>query len=146
MEGEVWTMEARIVMEQNIVKILDHHEFCAFATVEGNRPKQRYMMLYNRGLSIYLVTDRKTHKVEELEDNPHVSLLFGYENGSAEGWAEIEGTCSITDNLELREHFWKPEFKDKFTGPDDSDYVVLKIDPVRIIHVSESGERHEWIE
>ncbi|MBE9915875.1 pyridoxamine 5'-phosphate oxidase family protein [Paenibacillus donghaensis] len=139
-------MEARILMEQNIVKILDHHEYCAFATVEGNKPKQRYMMLYNRGLSVYLITDRKTHKVAELQANPHVSLLFGYENGCAKGSAEIEGTCTITDERELREYLWKPEFKDKFTGPEDPDYVILKINPVRIVYVSENGEKHEWIE
>ncbi|MCJ8011997.1 pyridoxamine 5'-phosphate oxidase family protein [Paenibacillus sp. KQZ6P-2] len=139
-------MEAKIIMEQNLAKIMDRNEFCSFATIEGNRPKQRYMRLYNQGLSIHLVTDRRTHKVEELKENPHVSLLLGYEKGGTEDAVEIEGTCSISDDDELREHFWKPEFEQMFSGPKDPNYVILKVKPVRIECSSSSGEKHEWVE
>ncbi|MWV45876.1 general stress protein [Paenibacillus sp. HJL G12] len=139
-------MEAKIVMEQNLAKVLDHNEFCAFATIEGNRPKQRYMALYNQGLSIHLVSDRKTHKVEELQENPHVSLLLGYEKGGTKDVVEIEGTCTVSDNNELRKQVWKPEFEKMFSGPDDPDYVILQVKPVRIEFTSSSGEKHEWVE
>lgn len=138
-------MEAKIILEQELAKIMDHNEFCSLATIEGNRPKQRYMALYNQGLSIHLVTDRKTHKVEELEANPHVSLLMGYEKGGTKDVVEIEGTCIISDNDELRKQIWKPEFAQMFNGPEDPDYVILQIKPVRIQYISD-GEKHEWIE
>ncbi|MEC0178805.1 pyridoxamine 5'-phosphate oxidase family protein [Paenibacillus favisporus] len=139
-------MEAKIILEQNLAKILDHNQFCSFATVEGNRPKQRYMALYNQGLSIHLVTDRKTHKVEELEGNPHVSLLLGYEIGGSREVVEIEGTCKVTAEDSLRKQIWKEEFKKQFTGPDDPDYVLLEITPVRVEYTGKDGEKHEWIE
>lgn len=139
-------MEAKIVLEQNIAKILDHNQFCSFATVEGNKPKQRYMAIYNQGMTIHLVTDRKTHKVEELRDNPHVSLLLGYELGGSWEAAEVEGKCTITKDETLRNHIWREGFGKYFSGPEDPDYIILEVTPIRIEYTDKDGQKHEWIE
>ena len=47
-------------------------------------------------MNIHLATNRRTHKVEELENNPNVSLLLGYEAGGSKEVVEIEGTCEVT--------------------------------------------------
>ncbi|GAB6992178.1 pyridoxamine 5'-phosphate oxidase family protein [Paenibacillus pini] len=139
-------MNDKIKLEQEIAKIMDHNKFCSFATVEGNKPKQRYMALYNQGLSIHLVTDGKTHKVEELEENPHVSLLLGYEAGGSKDVVEIEGTCSVTKDDELRERIWNDDLKPYFSGPEDPNYVILEVKIGRIVYTDKDGDTREWIE
>lgn len=67
-------------LEQLIIKALDDNKFGSFGTIEeGNKPKVRYMAIFHEGLKIYLATNRKTHKVEELSDNPNAFVLLGYE-------------------------------------------------------------------
>lgn len=59
-------------LEQLIIRALDDNKFGSFGTIEeGNKPKVRYMAIFHEDLKIYLATNRKTHKVEELSNNPN---------------------------------------------------------------------------
>ena len=131
-------------LEQNIIKALDANPYCAFATVEGSKPKVRYMALYHEGLQLHLATDRKTHKVEELQENPHVFILAGYEAGGSKEVLEIQGTAELTKNDRLRKDLWNDDLKQWFNGPEDPDYMVLDIDPYRIEYTPQGGERFIW--
>ncbi|MGF7049006.1 general stress protein 26 [Paenibacillus sp. DS2015] len=137
----------RTRMEQEIVKALDHNKVCTFATIEGNKPKQRYMVLFNEGLSLHLATNRQTHKVEELEENPHVSLLVGYEIGGSKDVIEIEGTCAICKDEGIREKVWNPDLEKWFTGRNDPNYVVLNITPHRIEYTGQNkdNDKRVWL-
>ncbi|MFD2611043.1 pyridoxamine 5'-phosphate oxidase family protein [Paenibacillus gansuensis] len=115
-------------LQHRIMQAMDRNPVCSFATVEGNRPKVRYMMLFHEQMTVYLATDRKTHKVEELEANPHVHLLFGMDKETV----SLEGTGKVSDDPELRSKIWNREFEHWFSGPDDPDYVVLVITPSRV--------------
>ncbi|MDQ0088145.1 general stress protein 26 [Paenibacillus anaericanus] len=119
-------------LEVRIIRAIDNNKFCSLATVENGKPKQRYMAIFNDGFNIYLGTNRKTHKVEELEGNPFVSLLLGYEPGDSKEIVEIEGTCKISENDDLRKKVWNDDFKKWFEGSNDPDFVVLDITPTRI--------------
>lgn len=71
-------------LEQNIIKALDDNKFGSFGTIEaGNKPKVRYMAVFHEGLNIYLATNRKTHKVEELKDNPHAFCCLDMKRAAA---------------------------------------------------------------
>jgi general stress protein 26 len=131
-------------LEQRIIGALDKHRFAAFATVENNKPKARYMALFHENLTIHLATNRKTHKVEELQANPHVYLLLGYDGKSPSEVVEIEGTAKITSDDSLREKYWGDEFKQWFDGPQDPDYVILEITPSRIEYSGEDRQLRIW--
>ncbi|WP_438347882.1 pyridoxamine 5'-phosphate oxidase family protein [Paenibacillus sp. FA6] len=133
------------IIEQDITKILDHNKICSLATIEGNKPKQRYMMLYNEGLSIHLVSDRRTHKVEELKNNPNVSLLIGYEIGGTKEVVVMEGTCSICTDDNLKERCWNDDLKEWFDGPRDPNYVILDIQLADILYTDKDGKQRKWI-
>ncbi|MFC7680467.1 pyridoxamine 5'-phosphate oxidase family protein [Paenibacillus sp. GCM10028914] len=134
----------KLQLEQKIVKALDQNKFCTFATIEGSKPKARYMALFHEGLSIHLATDRRTHKVEELESNPHVFLLAGFELGGTQEILEIQGTASVTKNDSLRQKVWNDELKKWFEGSDDPNYIVLDIEPYRIEYTAPDQEREVW--
>lgn len=131
-------------LEQSIIKALEQNPYCSLGTVEGGKPKVRYMALFNNGLNIHLATSRKTHKVEELKDNPNVYLLLGYEAGGTKEVVEVEGTCEITKQESLRHELWNDELKQWFSGPNDPDYVILDITPARIEYTGQGMERQVW--
>lgn len=132
-------------LEQLIIKTLDANSFGSFGTIEeGNKPKVRYMAVFHEGLNIYLATNRKTHKVEELLDNPNVFLLLGYESGGSKDVLEIEATATVTKDEELRSKVWNKKLEPWFTGPEDPNYVILELTPTRIEYMGSNKEHGVW--
>ncbi|MBO2945874.1 pyridoxamine 5'-phosphate oxidase family protein [Paenibacillus sp. F411] len=131
-------------LEKKIAEALNHNKFCSFATVEGNKPKVRYMALFHDGVNLHLATDRKTHKVEELEENPNVYVLAGYEEGGSKDVIELQGIARVTKQEQLRNELWNEDFKRWFSGPDDPDYVILEIEAQRIEYTPHGGELQVW--
>lgn len=132
-------------LENNIIKALDDNKFGSFGTIEGgNKPKVRYMAVFHDGLTIYLATSRRTHKVEELKENPNACLLLGYEAGGSKDLLEIEATVEITKDENLRSKVWSKELEKWFEGPDDPDYVILELTPTRIEYTGKNKEHGVW--
>ncbi|UQZ34503.1 general stress protein [Paenibacillus sp. PK3_47] len=132
-------------LEQTIIKVLDDNKFGSFGTIEaGNKPKVRYMAVFHDGLSIYLATSRKTHKVEELKDNPNAFLLLGYEEGGGKDVLEIEATVAVTKDEGLRSKVWNESLEKWFAGPDDPDYVILELTPSRIEYYGKDEQNGVW--
>ncbi|KWX72760.1 general stress protein [Paenibacillus jilunlii] len=132
-------------LEQTIIKTLDDNKFGSFGTIEaGNKPKVRYMAVFHEGLQIYLATNRKTHKVEELRDNPNAFLLLGYEQGGGKDVLEIEATVAVTKDESLRSKVWNKELEKWFKGPDDPDYVILELQPTRIEYMGKDQQHGVW--
>lgn len=135
----------KTALEQRIVAALEENPYGSFGTVEaGNKPKVRYMAVYHEGLNVYLATDRKTHKVEELQNNPNVYLLLGYEAGGTKDVVEIEATASVSKDEGLRSKVWNPDLEKWFSGPEDPDYVILELKPGRIEYRGRGGEQGVW--
>lgn len=134
----------KLQLEQKITKALDENKYCTFATIEGDKPKARYMALFHEGLTLHLATDQRTHKIDELENNPHVCLLAGFEAGGTKEVLEIQGMASISKQEGLREKIWNEDLKNWFEGPADPNYVVLDIDPYRIEYTAPGQEREVW--
>ncbi|WNS47025.1 pyridoxamine 5'-phosphate oxidase family protein [Paenibacillus sp. MMS20-IR301] len=132
-------------LEKKIVQALDDNKFGSFGTIEaGNKPKVRYMAVFHDGLDIYLATDRRTHKVEELQTNPHACLLLGYEQGGGKDVVEIEATVTVSKNEGLRAKVWNKALEQWFKGPDDPDYVILELAPARIEYTGSNKENGVW--
>lgn len=138
-------MEAKFAMEHEVAKILDHHEYAAVAMVENQKPRLRRMPKYNKGLSIYLVTDRKSQACDP-EIRIPVSLLVGYEAGDSCEAVEIDGSLTVNKEEALRGQIWREEFSADFSGPDDPDYVILQIKPIRVEYTDKEGRKHEWFD
>lgn len=131
-------------LESQIEQALKANKFGSFGTVENGGPKVRYMAIYHEGLTIYLATDRKTHKVEELHNNPKAALLLGFEQGGTGDIVEIEGEATVSSEESLKSKVWRDDFKQYLNGPDDPDYVVIKLTPSRIEFISKGSDRQVW--
>ncbi|MCL6603423.1 MAG: pyridoxamine 5'-phosphate oxidase family protein [Paenibacillus sp.] len=132
-------------LEKKIIKALDDNKYGSFGTIEaGNKPKVRYMAVFHDGLKIYLATDRKTHKVVELKENPNACLLLGFEAGGSKDLVEIEATVDVTKDEGLRSKVWSKELEKWFEGPEDPDYVILELSPTRIEYTGKDKEHGVW--
>ncbi|WP_035051315.1 pyridoxamine 5'-phosphate oxidase family protein [Carnobacterium pleistocenium] len=112
------------------LKIIEKNTVGTMSTVSVDKPVSRYMYFFNEGFILYTLTDKRTHKVEDLEKNPNVFILLGYDTGLLNNkYVEIAGQVSITDDQSLIEHLWSPYMNAIFDGKDDPNIVVLKILP-----------------
>jgi general stress protein 26 len=131
-------------LQEKIVKALSGNPVCSFATIEGNKPKVRYMALFNDNLTIYLATNKKTHKVEELQKNPHVHILTGFDGKPSSVILQVEGTAKISQNESLKEKLWQDDFKQYFEGKQDPNYVIIEVTPSQIEYMNGEGQPEVW--
>lgn len=131
--------------KETALKILKESRVGTMATVRSNKPHSRYMMFFNDGLDLYTATSKKTHKVEDIQSNPHTHILLGYEGeGLGDDYLEIEGEISEAEHK--KEEKWDDSFSMYFDGPHDPDYMLLKVEPSLIRVMNKKGEEPVIVE
>jgi len=128
-------------LKKEVVDILSNHRTGVLSSVENNKPHSRYMTFYNEDLTLFTPTKADTEKIEEIEKNPAVSVLLGYEDkGQSDTYVEIAGTSTINNSEQLKKQFWDESFNKWFDGPEDPNYVFLQIQPETVRILNNQGE------
>ncbi|MGE7903943.1 pyridoxamine 5'-phosphate oxidase family protein [Peribacillus sp. NPDC094092] len=128
-------------LKEKVLNIIRDHKIGVLSTVENNKPHSRYMTFFNDELTLYTPTSGKTEKIDEIEKNPNVHILIGYDNeGLGDSYLEISGTSKINDSQELKDELWNESFEDWFEGPKDPNYLILQIKPESIRLMNNNGE------
>ncbi|MCV5403391.1 pyridoxamine 5'-phosphate oxidase family protein, partial [Escherichia coli] len=79
---------------------------------------------------LYVATDRQSKKITDIENNPNVHVLLGREGKKLdEDYIEVEGLASIEEDSTLKNKFWNNSLKRWLLGPEDPNYVLIKINP-----------------
>lgn len=134
-------------LKEKVLNVLKDSKFGTLATVKNNKPHSRYMTFYHEGLTLYTPTDKDTHKTEEIDDNPNVHILLGYNgDGLGDAYVEIEGTAEIRDDSGLKQEIWSDSMERWFKGPDDPDYIVLEIKPTLFRLMNSGSESPQVLE
>lgn len=132
--------------EETAAKILDDHMVGTMATIEGDKPHSRYMTFFNDHFTLYTVTSKDTHKVEELSKNPYTHILIGYHGkGLGDEFLEIEGKVEISSDDSMREKVWNRVLKGWFSGPEDPKMVILKVTPTSIKLMNAEGKNPQSV-
>lgn len=127
--------------KETALKILQESLVGTMATIQQNKPYTRYMTFFSDEFTLYTATSKQTHKVDELEVNPHTHLLIGYDGkGFGDEFLEIEGTVSISDDESVKAKIWNEQMKPWFSGPEDPNLVILKVQPQTIRLMNKKGE------
>src|SRR6476660_9080591 len=93
-------------LKKQVINIISNHKTGVLSSVENNKPHSRYMTFFNDDLTLYTPTNIDTEKVTEIENNPSVSVLLGYEGkGLDDCYIEISGTTTINQSKELKQQF-----------------------------------------
>lgn len=127
-------------LKEKIIEVIDANKVGTLATVKGSRPHSRYMTFFNENLTLYTPTNKETHKAEEVEENPNVHILLGYQGeGLNDEFVEISGQVTIRDDQDLKEKLWNERMDKWLDGPNDPEYIVLEIKPDHIRLMNSEG-------
>lgn len=132
-------------LKEKIIKIISNHKTGVLSTVEGNKPHSRYMTFYQDDLTLLTPMKANTEKIAELEKNPYVSVLLGYElKGLNDSYVQITGTAKVSDSQALKQQYWDDSLQNWFAGPKDPNFVLLQIQPeiIRVLN-NEGGSVQE---
>ena len=96
---------------------------------------------------LWFVTDRDTHKLDEIEADPNVNLAY-YDSGSRE-WVSVSGRARVSnDRARIRELYapdWRMWFEDeggeKDGGPDDPRLRLILVDVDSVIYAKKTASR-----
>ncbi|MCM3594839.1 pyridoxamine 5'-phosphate oxidase family protein [Metabacillus idriensis] len=134
-------------LNKEVLDILEKHKVGTLATVVDNKPLSRYMTFFNDELMLYTPTNKNTHKAKEIDENPNVHILLGYEGeGYGDSYIEFEGKASISEDQELKDKIWNDHMKNWFDGPNDPNYIVLAIKPNKIRLMNSEHESPQTLE
>ncbi|KWW11159.1 MULTISPECIES: pyridoxamine 5'-phosphate oxidase family protein [Peribacillus] len=128
-------------LKEKVLNILSDSKTGVLSSVENNKPHSRYMTFFNDDLTLYTPSSAKTEKIDEIEKNPNVHILIGYENeGLGDSYLEISGTSKVNDSQDLKDKLWHESFEHWFEGPKDPNYIILQIKPDSIRLMNNNGE------
>lgn len=99
------------------------------------------------GADLWFVTDGETHKMDELESDPHVNLSF-YRDRTRE-WVSVSGQGRVvTDRAKIHE-LHKPDWRAWFAddgpgrdgGPDDPRLALIAVDAETVVYMVSNTPR-----
>ena len=99
------------------------------------------------GTDLWFVTDIESHKLEELELDPHVNLAY-YRDRTRE-WVSVSGTAFVSrDRRAIRELYrpdWRAWFGDeggeRNGGPDDPRMALILVDVHSVTYLKQDKPR-----
>ena len=132
-------------LKDQALEILEKHHIGVMATVANGKPHSRYMTFAHDGFTLYTVTPEESTKVEELQQNPHTHILYGYENEElGQTFLEIEGTVSEAKEEDMKEHVLA-KLNPKY-GEDAVSMLLLKIQPTRRRFMNKAGDNRQEVD
>ncbi|MBN2398736.1 MAG: pyridoxamine 5'-phosphate oxidase family protein [Candidatus Aminicenantes bacterium] len=122
-------------LEEKIWKILGKAQTAALATISvSGAPWVRYVTVRTeKDLSLNFCTGLSTRKAVEIAANPLVHLTCGNLQPPDDSvFLQIAGRAEIRADAATKHKYWQQEWRRYFTGPDDPDYIMVFIRPVRM--------------
>jgi len=121
----------------NLYELIDGIEIAMFTT---RRPDghlvSRAMATQTQaeGSDLWFVTDIESHKLDELEFDPHVNLAY-YRDRTRE-WVSVSGTATVSRDRRAIHELYRPDWKAWFGdeggerngGPDDPRLALILVD------------------
>lgn len=127
-------------LKNRILNVLSETKVGSLSTVKNNKPHSRYMTFYHEGLTLHTATSKDTYKVEEIEKNPFVHILIGYEgDGMGDAYLEIQGKAVIREDQALKDKYFNEKMKKWIKSSTDPDYIILEITPDLIRLMNDDG-------
>ncbi|MFD3448169.1 pyridoxamine 5'-phosphate oxidase family protein [Microbacteriaceae bacterium 4G12] len=127
-------------LKQKILSMLQNNKTGVLATIRNNKPHSCFMVFFHEELTLYVATDRQSKKLEDISQNNHVHVLLGRDGKTwDEEFIEVEGTASVEEDADLKNKFWNNILKRWLHGPEDPNYVLLKITPKHIYYIDKAG-------
>lgn len=94
---------------------------------EGQRARPVYARVRRDEGAIYVLSDTKGGKLDQIAANPHVTLAFSDER--ANDYVVINGTAAARHDPEKARELWRFSDETFFSAPDNPDLRVITVTP-----------------
>ena len=124
-------------LKQKIIELVNTAQLGTVATVTHNKPWARYMVIrHDEELSFYTSTFAHSRKVEQIQNNNNIHVVIG---GDPHNWKapylQIEARAELLSDPQKKGKYWEDMLTQYFTGPQDPNFIVIKILPTLIEYV-----------
>ena len=132
-------------LKDKIIKVINEYPIGSVATIKDGKPWVRYMaMKVESDLTLYTSAFAPSRKISQIKTNNNVHVSFGAYN---EDWnlpyIGVVATAEILTDLEIKKKLWCDKLNQFFKGPEDLNYVVVKITPSLIEYMSPGAHQPE---
>jgi general stress protein 26 len=122
---------------EDLYKLIDGNDIAMFTTRRADgHLVSRPMATQERvsGVDLWFVTDISSHKLDELQSDPHVNLA--YYNMKSREWVSVAGTALVSQDRNMIRELYKPDWKAWFGdnggaedgGPDDPRLALVLVE------------------
>jgi general stress protein 26 len=113
------------------LEFVREHPTSHLATVDNGKPTSRVMYCprVDDDFTVWYATSAGSNKVRQIKANPAVCVVFYLESKYVRVLGAAEEVSDKSKTKELWENDWARYWKD---GPEDPDYVLLKIKPEEV--------------
>ncbi len=132
-------------LKNKIIEVIEQSKLGSVATVKDDKPWVRYMIIHrDEGLNLYTTTFANSRKVEQIKKNNNVNITLGGDpNNWQTAYVNIQAEAQVSTDLEIKKRCWCDMLKQFFSGPEDPNYVVIKISPQEIEYMSPGAHKPE---
>ncbi len=102
---------------------------------EDDKPWVRYVSptLIDPDLTVWVATFAGSRKVAQIRNNPQVHLTMGISEVVMErSYIQVQAEAETVDDPEQKKRNWGEHLRTYFSGPEDPNFVLLKLKPYRI--------------
>jgi general stress protein 26 len=135
-------------LERKIRDFFRRPRLAGLATITADiKPWVRYVTVTMGGDFHFLFcTDINSRKAEQIRQNPEVHLACGeFDPPDHSTYLQIMGRATILTDPEITSASWQDEWLRYFTGSDDPNYVMVRVEPYRVEYNSpQSPESEIW--
>lgn len=125
-------------LKNKIIKVIKEYPVGSVATIKDGKPWVRYMaMQIEDDLMFYTTAFVSSRKIGQIKKDNNVHVTFGADSKNWElPYINVEATAEILTDLETKKKCWRDMLSQFFKGPEDPNYVVVKIKPSFIEYMS----------
>ena len=101
------------------------------ATNDGGHPRVRPVTLFSFENKLWITTDTKSAKVNQLKANPKIEFSFAFKERDQDCCLRVLGVAKIVRDKAVRAKLAAhlPFFKEHWKNADDPNYTLLEIRP-----------------
>jgi general stress protein 26 len=114
---------------EHVWDLMESVRFCMLSTWTCTKLRSRPMGAFvsRREGVIYLFTDMRAHKDEEIAEFPKVCL--GFADTSSQKYVSVSGAAEINSDREMIKKLWSIPVKIWWDSPDDPNIRLIKVRP-----------------
>lgn len=133
-------------IKKKIVDYLSSHQWLNLGTVDVNgKPMVHTMAFASEGATVYFLTDKKTHKVSDINNNPIVAYTVDEDDVQVMQITgiQMQGRASlVTDEKEMSKVFrlMSEKYPSMADLPPNPDIIFFKVEPMEAYYLDYSKE------